>query len=79
MYCYVAILTMTSRLAEDDDSTDRIQISVQEICFQNIFLSVWINCQRKKICGIVHENADMKYIPGKTYTVTLMDLLSQIM
>ena len=30
-------------------------IHSQEICFQNIFLSVWINCQRRKICGIVHE------------------------
>ena len=45
------------KAAEDDDSTDRESwhIHSQEICFQNIFLSVWINCQRKKSGGIVHE------------------------
>ena len=73
MYYVAGILTMTSRLQKMTilPIENPGHIHFQERCFQNIFLSVWINCQRKKICGIVHEMQIRKYIPGKTYTVTL--------
>lgn len=57
MYYVAGILTMTSRLQKMTilPIENPGHIHFQERCFQNIFLSVWINCQRKKICGIVHE------------------------
>jgi len=45
------------KAAEDDDSTDRESWAYPfpRNMLPEHFLSVWINCQRKKICGIVHE------------------------